>query len=202
MFELLISGGFMMFPLILCSILAMAIVCERLWALRRSHIIPLDVSRKVLSWIHLKKKITEDQLSELQVSSPLGYVLAVGLTHIKNNQVILKQHLEESGRHVVHSLERYLNMLGTIATITPLLGLLGTVVGMIEVFTAIMTQGVGNAGALAGGISQALLTTATGLSIAILSLIFHRHFQRKIDGLAIDLEHEAMKVVNSTVSYE
>ena len=131
----------------------------------------------------------------LRDSSPLGRILAAGLVNMQHDREIMKEAIEETGRQVVLELERFLNTLGTIASITPLLGLLGTVIGMIKVFSAITAQGVGNPAVLAGGISEALITTAAGLSVAIPSLMFYRYFRGKVDMLVIRMEEESLKLV-------
>ena len=135
------------------------------------------------------------RISDLRNGSPLGRILAAGLVNSKYDRVIMKESIEEVGRHVVHELERFLNTLGTIAAISPLLGLLGTVIGMIKVFTVITTKGVGDPSVLAEGISVALITTATGLTVAIPSLMFYRYFHGKIDELVVTMEQEALKMV-------
>jgi biopolymer transport protein ExbB len=193
-FEIVKSGGWLMLPIILCSIIALAIVAERLWSLQRKRIIPKHLVAQI--W-HLQSKgqLNAEQVSSIRKSSPLGRVLAAGLANIQHEREIMKEAIEETGRHVVHDLERYLNTLGTIAAITPLLGLLGTVIGMIQVFSVITSQGVGNPTVLAGGISVALITTAAGLSVAIPSLMFHRYFRGHIDGLVVFMEQEAIKLV-------
>lgn len=194
MFEIVKSGGWLMLPIILCSIVALAIIGERLWSLQRKRIIPKHLVAQI--W-HLQSKgqLTGEQLSTVRNSSPLGRVLAAGLSNAKNSREVMKESIEESGRHVVHELERYMNSLGTIAAITPLLGLLGTVIGMIKVFSVITSQGVGNPAVLAGGISEALITTAAGLSVAIPALMAHRYFRGLIDSLVVYMEQEAIKMV-------
>ena len=132
-----------------------------------------------------------------RLSSPLGQILAAGLLSSKNGRTAMNESIEQTAAQVVHDMERYLNTLGTIAAITPLLGLLGTVVGMIRVFSEIMLQGTGNANALAGGISEALITTAAGLTVAIPTYMFHRHFTRKVDSLVLSLEQESTKLVDA-----
>lgn len=194
MFEIVKSGGWLMLPIILCSIVALAIIGERLWSLQRKRIIPKHLVAQI--W-HLQSKgqLTGEQISVVRNSSPLGRVLASGLSNAKNSREVMKESIEETGRHVVHELERYMNSLGTIAAISPLLGLLGTVIGMIKVFSVITTQGVGNPTVLAGGISEALITTAAGLSVAIPSLMAHRYFRGLIDSLVVYMEQEAIKMV-------
>ncbi len=199
MFELLKSGGWLVIPIMICSLVALTIVCERMWILRRSRIVPRHLVAQVWTWLR-GDELDREKLKELRDSSYLGEILAAGLTGPLDNRDMIKERMEESGRQVVIRLEHYLNMLGTISLITPLLGLLGTVVGMIEVFNVITTQGVGNANALADGISQALVTTAVGLSIAIPSVIFHRFFHRRVDELVVTLEQEALKLVDAIIS--
>jgi len=196
MFEIVRAGGWLMLPLLLCSVVAVAIIIERLWTLRRRRVLPDDLTVKVWEWAH-NKKLDEVHLRALAESSPLGQILATGLLNRGRSREIMKESIEDTGRHVVHELERYLNSLGTIAAITPLLGLLGTVIGMVKVFTAITTHGVGNPAVLAGGISEALLTTAAGLSIAIPSLIGYRYLRGRVDTLVVQMEKEAMKLVDT-----
>jgi len=196
MFEIVRAGGWLMLPLLLCSVVAVAIIIERLWTLRRRRVLPDDLTVKVWEWAH-NRKLDESHLRALSESSPLGQILASGLLNRSRSRDIMKESIEDTGRHVVHELERYLNSLGTIAAITPLLGLLGTVIGMVKVFTAITTHGVGNPTVLAGGISEALLTTAAGLSIAIPSLIGYRYLRGRVDSLVVQMEKEAMKLVDT-----
>lgn len=194
MFELVQAGGWLMIPILLCSVLAAAIIIERTWTLRQKKVIPdklLTGIWKLLS----REALTDQHIAEIERGSPLGKVLAAGLINRHLSRDLIRESIEETGRHVVHEMERFMNALGTISTITPLLGLLGTVIGMIRVFTAITVVGVGDPGQLAGGISEALITTAAGLTIAIPSLIFHRHLKRKIDDLVVAMEQEAMKLV-------
>ena len=142
------------------------------------------------------RQLTEEKVREIQQASPLGRVLAAGLLNRTQDRDLMKASIEEVGGHVAHELERYLNALGTIAAVTPLLGLLGTVVGMISEFTNITTVGVGNPAQLAGGISQALITTAGGLMVAIPSLMFYRYFRAKVDGLVVGMEKESLKLID------
>ena len=195
MLELIKSGGWLMLPIIICSIVAVAIVIERFWTLRPGRIAPKNLLADVWTWIR-SNQLTSERMRELRTSTPLGQILAAGLSNSKYGRDIMKESIQEVASHVIHDMERYLSTLGTIAVITPLLGLLGTVIGMIKVFTAIMIQGTGNATVLAGGISEALITTAAGLSVAIPALIFHRLFQRRIDDIVVDMEQEAVKLVD------
>ncbi|RBP27858.1 biopolymer transport protein ExbB [Marinobacter pelagius] len=194
MFELLKAGGILMVPIVACSILALAIVLERFWTLRASRVAPPQTINELWRWIK-KKDLNGRKLKALQASSPLGRVLAGGLLNAKHGREIMKESIEHEASHVIHELERFLNPLGTVATIAPLLGLLGTVIGMIKVFAEIQLAGVGNAGNLAGGISEALITTAAGLSVAIPALICHRYFIRRVDELVVNMEQEAIKLV-------
>ncbi|MES9992218.1 MAG: MotA/TolQ/ExbB proton channel family protein [Candidatus Thiodiazotropha sp.] len=194
MLELVKSGGWLMLPIIACSIVALGIVIERFWSLQRKRVMPEYLMRQILQ-LHKDKKLKLADLDKLKNSSPLGRILAAGLINRDHNKEVMKEAIEEVGRQVVHDLERYLNTLGTIASISPLLGLLGTVIGMIKVFSVIVTAGVGDPGVLAGGISEALITTAAGLSVAIPSLMFHRYFSGLIDRLVIGMEEQALKLV-------
>jgi biopolymer transport protein ExbB len=194
-FELIKSGGWLMLPIILCSIGAMAIIGERFWTLRKNKILPPDLVPQIWK-LSREGKLDASALRSLKMSSPLGAVLAAGLANSRHGRDIMRTSIEEVGRQIVHELEKFLNTLGTIASITPLLGLLGTVVGMIKVFTAIIMHGVGDPTILAGGISEALITTAAGLSVAIPSLIFHRYFERLIDEYVLNMEEEALRLID------
>ncbi len=196
MIELVRAGGWLMLPIILCSILAIAITIERFWTLASARITPRYVLAQVWTWIK-NNQLDAGKLRELRQSSPLGQLLAAGLLSSKHGRAAMIEGIELAAAQVVHDLERYLNTLGTIAAITPLLGLLGTVVGMIRVFNEIMLQGTGNAGALAGGISQALISTAAGLTVAIPTFMLHRYFIRRVDALVLSLEQESIKLVDA-----
>ncbi len=187
-----------MWPLLLCSIIALAIVAERFWTLQKRNVAPDQLLKQVLD--HEKaNRVSEDLLKLLVKSSPLGRLFAVGLVNRDHGREIMKEAIEEEGSIVVHDLDKYLNTLGTIAAITPLLGLLGTVIGMIQVFTSItpevMSQGIGDPTVLAAGISKALITTATGLSIGIPALMFHRYFKGKVHSLTVEMEQQSVKLV-------
>lgn len=195
MFDLIRSGGWLMLPIILCSIGATGIIAERFWSLRRKKILPPDLVSQVLKLIK-DNKLDDQTLRRIKLSSPLGMVLASGLVNRFHGREMVKASIEETGRQVIHDLERFLNTLGTITSITPLLGLLGTVVGMIKVFSEIMTNGVGDPGILAGGISEALITTAAGLTVAIPSLIFYRYFERLVDEYVINMEEESLRLID------
>ena len=194
--ELVKAGGWLMVPILLCSVIAMAIVAERFWTLQRKRITPGNLVVQVWQW-GKSGNLNDDRIRALRKSSPLGRILAAGLVNRDTSRAMMKESIEDVGRHVVHDLDRYLNTLGTIASITPLLGLLGTVIGMIKVFAVITTQGVGNPGILAGGISEALITTAAGLTVAIPTLMFHRYFRGHVDELVVTMEQEALKMVEA-----
>ncbi|MGY4532445.1 biopolymer transport protein ExbB [Pseudomonas sp. TE3786] len=194
MWELVKAGGWMMLPIILCSIATVAIVAERLWTLRVTRVAPPHLLGQV--WRMIKdKQLNKDKLKDLRNSSPLGQILAAGLTNSKHGREIMKECIEESASRVIHELERYLNALGTIAAMAPLLGLLGTVFGMIEIFSGFMDNGQANAGQLAGGIGKALVTTAAGLIVAIPAVFFHRYLLRRVDEIVVTMEQEAIKLV-------
>jgi len=193
-FEIIKNGGVLLWPIIACSILSMGIICERFWTLRTQRILPSRLVPQVWN-LYKEKKLDSARIRILRRSSPLGAVLAAGLINHRHGRDVMKESIEEAGRQVVHELGRFLNTLGTIASITPLLGLLGTVVGMIKVFSAIMSGGVGDPTILAGGISEALVTTAAGLSVAIPSVMFHRYFQGRIVGLVLKMEEEALRLI-------
>lgn len=194
MWEIIKSGGWLMLPIIACSIVAMAIIAERFWSLQHKRIIPRHLVAQIWHW-RKNNQLDESRINAIRASSPLGRVLAAGLVNLSHPREIMKEAIEETGRHVVLDLERYLNTLGTVASAAPLLGLLGTVVGMIEVFNAIAAEGTGNPSILSDGIAKALITTAAGLIVAIPALMFHRYFTRRVDELVIDMEQEALKMV-------
>lgn len=183
-----------MWPLMICSIGAMAIIAERLWSLQRKKILPPELLAQVWK-LYRENRLDEIALRNLKASSPLGEIIAAGLINSKHGREVMKEAIEDVGRRITHDLERFLNALGTIAETSPLLGLLGTVFGMIEIFSQLMEHGAGDPTVLAGGISVALITTATGLAVAIPSLIFHRYFQRLVDDYVISMEMEAMRLI-------
>ena len=194
MYEIIKAGGWLMAPIIVCSIVALAITIERFWTLQKERIAPKFLAAKIWQWSK-DGKLDENRILRIRKSSLLGRVLASGLLNQNYDREIMKESIEETGRHVTYELQRFLNTLGTIAVISPLLGLLGTVIGMIQVFSVITNVGVGDPGELAGGISKALITTAAGLCVAIPSLIFVRYLRRKVDGLVVGMEEEAIKLV-------
>jgi biopolymer transport protein ExbB len=188
------AGGWLMVPILLCSVIAAAICVERIWTLQVTRVAPRNLLAQV--WALVKKsEIDPQKLRDIRSESPLGQIFAAGISNARHGREIMKESMEEAADAVMHELERYLTPLGTIASISPLLGLLGTVVGMIKVFTVLMLEGAGNANVLAGGISQALITTAAGLGIAIPTLMFHRYFVRRVDDLVVTMEQEGSKLV-------
>lgn len=194
MLELIKAGGWLMVPIIACSVVAMAIIAERFWTLQRRRVVPRHLVAEI--WHQVKnRQMDAAQIRQLREHSPLGRVLAAGLVNMHQRREAMLESIEDAGRHEAHGMERYLNTLGTIAAITPLLGLLGTVIGMIKVFSAITTEGVGNAAVLAGGISEALITTAAGLTVAIPALIAYRYFRGLVDQYIIVMEKDALKLV-------
>lgn len=196
MIELVREGGWVMLPLILCSVIALGIILERFWSLRVKRVCPEHLLAEVWPWV--KTGNTDPKrLEALRRHSPLGQILAAGLQQRSASRDLMKEAIEDTGRHVVHELERYLNTLGTIAAITPLLGLLGTVLGILRVFAVITTQGTANTQALSGGIAEALITTVAGLTIAIPTLILYRYFRGKVDDLVVRMEADAMKMIGA-----
>lgn len=196
MFELIVSGGIMMIPIILCSIAVIAISVERYWTLNPAKVAPKTLLAEIWTWIK-NNHIDAGKLRELRQSSPLGKILAAGLSNSRHGREVMKQSIEDAANQVIHDLERYIGTLGTIANVAPLLGLLGSVFGMIETFNAIMLQGSGNATVLAGGIAVALTATAAGLIVAIPATILHRYFIRRVDSLAVLLEEESIKLIDA-----
>jgi biopolymer transport protein ExbB len=193
--ELMSAGGWLMVPIVACSIIATAVVIERAWMLRRSRIMPANLVARIRDR-HRSNQLSDEHIEEIRAGSPLGRLLAAGLINRNHSREIMKEAIEETGRQVVAELERFLNTLATIASVTPLLGLLGTVLGMIDVFGVIMESGVGDAAPLAGGISKALITTAAGLSVAIPALMFHRFFDNKVARLALEMEEQSLRLVD------
>ncbi|MBK5969866.1 MULTISPECIES: MotA/TolQ/ExbB proton channel family protein [Thiorhodovibrio] len=192
--DLFRAGGWLMLPITLCSVATLAIVLERFWALRPSAIMPGDLVEQIWQW-HLDRALNDERIATLRSDSALGRMLAAGLVNREHSREIMKESIQDTGRQVVAEMERYLDMLGTVASVAPLLGLLGTVIGMIDVFSVIMQAGVGDPTVLAGGISKALLTTAAGLSVAIPALLFHRYFNSRVTRLAIGMEEQSLRLV-------
>ena len=194
MFELIRAGGWVMWPIILCSIAALAIIGERFWSLQAKYVAPPNLVDQARQWL-TRNELDEARINLLRQSSPLGQVLAAGLVNRRHERAITKESIEDAGRHVMPELERYLRALGTIGMISPFLGLLGTVLGMITMFAGIGTHGVGDPSIVATGISQALVATAGGLLVAIPSLIFYRYFRGRVAALALEMERQAIRLV-------
>ncbi len=183
-----------MWPILLCSIAAMAIIGEKFWSLQKKYVAPPQLIEKIQRWLE-HKELDQPQIIALCSLSPLGRVLAAGIVNRKQTREVIKEAIEDAGRHVASELERYLNTLGTIAAISPFLGLLGTVLGMIQMFSGLGTQGIGDPSIIAGGIAQALISTAAGLTVAIPSLMFYRYFRGRTYALLLDMEREAIKLL-------
>jgi biopolymer transport protein ExbB len=194
--ELLKAGDWPVIPLVLCSILALGIVLERAWALQRRRVLPPGLLREVQNWC-TEGEVDAARIRALREHSPLGRILAAVLLHGGEDRQRQRENVEDTGRHLTLELERYLNALGTLATISPLIGLFGTVIGMIETFNAISLSGLGAPEKLAGGIAIALVNTAFGLFVAIPSYIFHRYFRGRVDELVADLEQQAAELAES-----
>lgn len=195
MLEILIAGGWAMVPILLCSAVALAIILERFWSLRRKTVVPPELGEQVLAWARTRK-LDPGHIETLRANSPLGEILAAALSVRNRSREIIKERVEDTGRHVVHRLERFLNTLGTIALISPLLGLLGTVFGLIEMFFAVMVSGVGDPLKMAGGIGQALVCTATGLCVAIPAYFFHRYFRGRVADYVVDMEEQTIQLID------
>ena len=196
MWEIVKAGGPFMAPIILCSIIAAGILLERLWTLQRKRVLPQELIKRVTDLTD-KNQVTPKVIDALEKNSPLGRVLAAALANRDRGREIMMERVEDTGRHVIHELERFLNSLGTIASISPLLGLLGTVTGIIRAFNAVMLGGMGDPRMLAGGISEALITTAGGLAVAIPSFIAYRYLRRKVEGIVVDMDKIAVNFADS-----
>jgi len=193
--EIIKAMGIMAYPLIISSIIAIAVIASLFITLTKKKVIPegiADTAKKLA----MSGKVTHTHIQQIHDGSLLGRVLASGLSSIGQPRHVMKENIEESGRHAIHSMDKYMTTLGTIAAIAPLLGLLGTVIGMIDVFSVITAQGVGSPTELAGGISKALVTTAFGITIAVPALIFHRFFRGRINDYAVEMEKEAIKLLS------
>jgi biopolymer transport protein ExbB len=190
------AAGWPIWPIILASLIAVALIIERFLSLRHNVVAPKDLLPKVIDE-YKRAGVTQEMLSRLAAHSPLGRVFAAGLRNVSSHRDIMKESIEEEGRTVTHDLDRFLTTLGTIASMAPLLGLLGTIIGMIEIFAAQQTGsgGIANPAQLAHGISVALYNAAFGIMVAIPSLIFYRHFRNKVDTLVVDMETQAIKLV-------
>src|SRR4051812_38206090 len=200
MWEIARAGGWMMGPIILASIVAVAIILERLWTLQDRRVLPTDLTQRVWQLIETDQ-VNDKVVAALAQNSPLGKVLAAGLANRQRSREALMERLEDTGRHVVHELERFLNTLGTIAGVSPLLGLLGTVGGIIKAFNAINAGAMGDPRLLSGGIAQALITTAAGLCVAIPSLIAYRYLRGRVDRIVIEIEKDAIELADALETF-
>src|SRR5450432_2334367 len=196
MWEIVRAGGPLMWPIILCSITAAAIILERLWTLQDKRVLPADLPRRVWQLIETNQ-VNDKVITALESNSPLGRLLATGLANRHRPREILMERLEDTGRHVVYELERFLNTLGTIAGVSPLLGLLGTVTGIIKSFNAIQAGGMGDPRALSGGIAEALIATAAGLCVAIPALISYRFLRGKVERIVVEMEKDAVRIADA-----
>jgi biopolymer transport protein ExbB len=196
MFEIVKAGGIMMGPIILASIVAAAIFLERLWTLQNKRVLPAELTEKVWRWVE-QRQIQDKHIAALQQNSPLGKILAAALANRNRDRAVIRESIEDTGRHVVHELDRFIGTLGTIASLSPLMGLLGTVFGMIRTFNAITTAGIGNPASLAGGIAEALITTAAGLTVAIPALLAYKYLRGRVQALVVQMEKEAIKLVEA-----
>src|SRR6185295_18221263 len=196
MWEIVKAGGPFMVPIILCSIISAGILLERLWTLQRKRVLPQELIKRV-SQLAESNQVNAKIIDALEKNSPLGRVLAAALANRDRGREIMMERVEDTGRHVVHELERFLNSLGTIASISPLLGLLGTVTGIIRAFNAVMLGGMGDPRMLAGGISEALVTTAGGLAVAIPAFIAYRYLRGKVERIVIEMEKIAVAFADS-----
>ena len=195
MLELIKAGGWLMAPILACSLAATTIIIERLWALRRARVLPTQLLATLNRWLELGV-VDAREVEALPLHSPLGRIVAAGLACRGRSRDILRERVEDTGRHVTHQLERFLNALGTIAAISPLLGLLGTVAGMIKIFQIVSAQGNSNFSLLSVGIAEALVTTAAGLTVAIPSLLFYRYFNARVDTLVVHMEQETLQLID------
>jgi biopolymer transport protein ExbB len=193
--ELVIAGGWPMIPLLLLSALGLAIIVERFWTLRRRVVLPAGLGREVREWA-ARGTLDPVHINSLRGNSPLGALLASALDVRNRPRDEIRERVEDVGRHIAHRMERFLNALGTIAAAGPLLGLFGTVVGMIQMFLGVMDHGVGDVNQLAGGIGKALVCAATGMIVAVPALWAHRYFRARIDGYIVDMEHEAIQLMD------
>jgi biopolymer transport protein ExbB len=194
LFAIIQAAGWPIWPLLFASVIAVALIIERAITLRSSKILPPTLLEQVMQ-VYQRQGVNDEILDKLAKDSPLGEVLSAGLRNHQSSRYVMKEAVEEAGRTVAHEMERFLTTLGTIATAAPLLGLFGTVIGMIEIFGSQSPAGA-NPQQLAHGISIALYNTAFGIGIAIPALIFYRHYRNKVDGFVVDMEQQAAKLID------
>ena len=195
MYELFLKGGILMYPIAFCSIIAVGIFLERMWVLRRGRVLPRDFLIEVEDLVMRRKRPEAISLCKRNNSS-IAHVVRVGIENYGKKRDVIKEKIEEVGRREAASLERYINVIGTIAGVSPLLGLLGTVSGMIKSFNIISLQGVADPTSLAGGISEALITTAAGLVVAIPTFVIYRYLTNKADSLILEMEENSIRMVD------
>lgn len=195
MLDILMAGGWAMLPILMCSLVALAIVLERCWTLRRAAVLPPGLGEEVRRWAR-SGQLDPKHLEALSDGSPLGELLAAALAVRGQSRDIIKERIEDTGRHVVHRMERYLNTLGTIALIGPLLGLFGTVIGLIRMFMQVMAGGIGDPAKMAGGIGEALICTASGLTVAIPAYVLHRWLRSRVAGYCVQMEKQATALLD------
>lgn len=196
MWELFQAGGPFMWPIAFCSILAAAIVAERMWTLQQRRVMPPDLTRRIWTLVE-SGQVNDKVIAALETNSPLGKILATGLQHRHRPRELMMERIQDAGRHVAHELDRFLNTLGTIAGVSPLLGLLGTVTGIIKAFNVIYAGGLGDPRALSGGISEALLTTAFGLIVAIPAYVAYRYLRGRVDGTVVQIEKDVVRFADA-----
>ena len=192
---IILSGGVIIWPIILLSIISLAIVLEKTWNLSRDIIVPRNLTENLISLVG-DDSLTEKKIKKMSNDSVLGSIFAKLINEKNYDKANLRLKAEEAGRFEVNRLEQYLSLLGTIATVSPILGLLGTVMGMINIFSNLLESNLGSVSPLAGGIAEALVTTAAGLVVAIPTLIFYRHFSRVIENYSLELEEESNKLID------
>jgi biopolymer transport protein ExbB len=190
--EIVVAGGPFMWPIILCSVIATGIVVERIWTLQQKRVMPADLTRRIWALVEAGQ-VNDKVITALEANSPLGKLLATGLANRHRKREVLMDRIEDTGRHVAHELDRFLNTLGTIAGVAPLLGLLGTVTGIIRAFSAIHEGGLGDPRLLSGGISEALVCTAAGLFVAIPSYVAFRYLRGKVEGIVVRMEKDVVR---------
>lgn len=195
MLDILMAGGWAMLPILVCSLVALAIVLERCWTLRRKAVLPPGLGEEVRQWARAGQ-LDPKHLEALSNGSPLGELLAAALAVRSQSRDIIKERIEDTGRHIVHEMERYLSTLGTIALIGPLLGLFGTVIGLIRMFMQVMAGGIGDPAKMAGGIGEALICTASGLTVAIPAYVLHRWFRSRVAGYCVQMEKQATALLD------
>ncbi len=194
MYDLFLKGGILMYPIAFCSIVALGVFLERLWSLRKRKVIPQEFLMEIVDMV-AQGKIREAITYCKRSDASIAHIAYAGIENYGKKRELIKERMEEVGKREVANLERYINVIGTIAGVAPLLGLLGTVSGMIKSFNVISLQGVADPGSLAGGISEALITTAAGLVVAIPAFVMYRYLRNKVDSLVVEMEEISVRMV-------